>query len=82
MTSGCTRVPGVPVSYADNIDFGLIGCRRTVPSLQRLLDYLDTNLVALETGLRPASKSVKQSLSAGRLHTYALAYNANALPLS
>lgn len=28
------------VSRHDYIDFGLIGCRKTLPSLQRLLDYL------------------------------------------
>lgn len=42
-------------SYCDQIEFGLIGCRRTLPSLQRLLDYLDDGLAELEqaTGLRP-----------------------------
>jgi WS/DGAT/MGAT family acyltransferase len=36
-------------SYAGNMDFGLIGCRRTVPHLQRLLDYLDDSLADLES---------------------------------
>lgn len=35
-------------SYAENMDFGLTGCRRTVPHLQRLLTYLDDELLALE----------------------------------
>jgi diacylglycerol O-acyltransferase len=35
-------------SYADNMDFGLTGCRRSVPSLQRLLTHLDDELAALE----------------------------------
>jgi diacylglycerol O-acyltransferase len=35
-------------SYSDEIAFGLTGCRRTVPHLQRLLGYLDDELVALE----------------------------------
>lgn len=35
-------------SYAENMDFGLTGCRRTVPHLQRLLGHLDTELGALE----------------------------------
>jgi diacylglycerol O-acyltransferase / wax synthase len=35
-------------SYADDMDFGLTGCRRTVPHLQRLLTYLDAELSALE----------------------------------
>jgi diacylglycerol O-acyltransferase len=35
-------------SYVDQIAFGLTGCRRTVPHLQRLLTYLDDELAALE----------------------------------
>ena len=35
-------------SYADQMAFGLTGCRRTVPHLQRLLLHLDTELGALE----------------------------------
>lgn len=37
-------------SYAGNLDFGILGCRRTIPSMQRLLAYLEDELVALETG--------------------------------
>ena len=37
-------------SYKDQIEFGLIGCRRTLPSLQRMLDYLEDGLVELEQG--------------------------------
>ena len=35
-------------SYADDMDFGLTGCRRSVPHLQRLLTHLDDELGALE----------------------------------
>ena len=35
-------------SYDGHLDFGLTGCRRTVPHLQRLLTHLDTELGALE----------------------------------
>ncbi len=35
-------------SYADVMGFGLTGCRRTVPRLQRLLTHLDHELDALE----------------------------------
>jgi diacylglycerol O-acyltransferase / wax synthase len=35
-------------SYADELAFGLTGCRRTVPHLQYLLGYLDDELTALE----------------------------------
>ena len=36
------------VSNAGNLDFGLVGCRRSVPHLQRLLGHLDTALQDLE----------------------------------
>jgi diacylglycerol O-acyltransferase len=35
-------------SYADDMCFGLTGCRRSVPHLQRLLTHLDEELGALE----------------------------------
>lgn len=35
-------------SYDDKICFGITGCMRTVPSLQRLLTHLDDELTALE----------------------------------
>jgi len=38
-------------SYNDQVEFGLIGCRRTLPSLQRMLDYLEDGLVELERAL-------------------------------
>ena len=36
------------VSNAGNIDFGLVGCRRSVPHLQRLLGHLESSLKDLE----------------------------------
>ena len=33
---------------ADNLDFGLVGCRRSVPHLQRLLSHLEDSLADLE----------------------------------
>lgn len=36
------------VSNAGNLDFGLVGCRRSVPHLQRLLRHLNTALEDLE----------------------------------
>jgi diacylglycerol O-acyltransferase / wax synthase len=33
---------------ADNLDFGLVGCRRSVPHLQRLLGHLEDSLADLE----------------------------------
>lgn len=41
-------------SYCDQLEFGIIGCRRTLPSMQRLLDYFENGLKELEisAGLR------------------------------
>jgi diacylglycerol O-acyltransferase len=36
------------LSYADHLEFGLVGCRQAVPKLQRLLDYLEDSLQELE----------------------------------
>ncbi|MGH3634680.1 MAG: WS/DGAT/MGAT family O-acyltransferase, partial [Mycobacterium sp.] len=36
------------VNNADKLDFGLVGCRRSVPHLQRLLGHLETSLKDLE----------------------------------
>jgi hypothetical protein len=33
---------------AGNLDFGLVGCRRSVPHLQRLLGHLEDSLAELE----------------------------------
>ncbi|MCB1687179.1 MAG: wax ester/triacylglycerol synthase family O-acyltransferase [Halioglobus sp.] len=43
------------VSYARNLDFGIIACRRSLPEVQRMIDYLEDALVELEVvaGLRP-----------------------------
>ena len=36
------------VNNADNIDFGLVVCRRSLPHLQRLLGHLESSLKDLE----------------------------------
>lgn len=35
-------------SYVDSLDFGITACRRSVPSVQRLIDYLEDALAELE----------------------------------
>ena len=42
------------ISYDENVDFGIVACRRTMPQVQRLIDDLDASLVELEeaVGLR------------------------------
>jgi diacylglycerol O-acyltransferase len=36
------------VGYRGNLDFGIMACRRSLPHMQRLIDYLDESLVELE----------------------------------
>lgn len=36
------------ISYMDEMQFGLTACRRTLPSMQRLLDYLEQGIKELE----------------------------------
>jgi diacylglycerol O-acyltransferase len=44
------------VSYARSLDFGIVACRRSLPEVQRMIDYLEEALVELEevAGLRSA----------------------------
>ena len=37
------------VSYKDSLEFGVIGCRDTLPHIQRFLDYFEESLVELES---------------------------------
>ena len=42
------------VSNHENLDFGIVACRKSVPHVQRLIDYMEDSLVELEdaAGLR------------------------------
>jgi diacylglycerol O-acyltransferase len=46
------------VSYAKSLDFGIVACRRSLPEVQRMIDYLEEALVELEevAGLRTAGR--------------------------
>ena len=43
------------MSYNGQIDFGLTACRRSMPSMQRLLDYIEEALFDLENIVSPPS---------------------------
>lgn len=36
------------ISYCGSLDFGIVACRRAVPQVQRLIDYLEESLAELE----------------------------------
>lgn len=48
------------VSYDQNVDFGITACRRSMPQVQRLIEYMEQSLVELEqaTGLAPSKPTV------------------------
>jgi len=58
---------------ADNLDFGLVGCRRSVPSLQRILGHLEDSLAGLEqavgTGGSPPGRSRRRSAPSSKRST-------------
>ena len=35
-------------TYGPNVDFGIIACRRSLPQVQRMIDYMEDALVDLE----------------------------------
>ncbi len=45
------------VSNFENLDFGIVACRKSVPHVQRLIDYMEESLVELEdaAGLRTST---------------------------
>jgi diacylglycerol O-acyltransferase len=48
---------------ADNLDFGLVGCRRSVPSLQRILGHLEDSLAGLEQAVGTGTATRRKSAS-------------------
>lgn len=55
------------IRYLDKLEFGVVGCRRTLPNLPRLLEDMEQALLELEAavGLRPA---VVSQAPQGALH--------------
>ncbi|MDH4041845.1 MAG: wax ester/triacylglycerol synthase family O-acyltransferase [Gammaproteobacteria bacterium] len=51
------------VSNNENLDFGIVACRKSVPHLQRLIDYMEESLVELEdaAGLRRRRPAARKS---------------------
>jgi diacylglycerol O-acyltransferase len=54
------------VSYNNKLNFGIIGCRRSLPHLQRLIDFLEESLQELEdvAGLRDNQHRAKTAAKA------------------
>ena len=47
------------VTYDKNVDFGIIACRRSMPAMQRLIDYMEDSLQELEDAAGFAVKTPK-----------------------
>ncbi|MFT5573789.1 MAG: diacylglycerol O-acyltransferase [Cryomorphaceae bacterium] len=56
------------VSYDKNVDFGITACRRSMPQVQRLIDYMEEALVELEqaAGISTPKPAVKRKAAAKR----------------
>ena len=54
--------------YGDNLGFGYIACRRSVPALQRMLDYTQSSIQELEASLQlqDADRAVAKKKTAAR----------------
>ncbi|KZX59107.1 hypothetical protein A3709_16275 [Halioglobus sp. HI00S01] len=48
------------VTYDQNVDFGIIACRRSMPHVQRIIDYMEDALVELEEAAGLSSKAAKR----------------------
>lgn len=47
------------ISYDKNVDFGIVACRRTMPQVQRIIDYLEESLTELEEAIGLAKPRAK-----------------------
>ncbi|MEM1114625.1 MAG: wax ester/triacylglycerol synthase family O-acyltransferase [Pseudomonadota bacterium] len=56
------------VSYHDQLDFGIVACRRSLPNIQRSIDFLEEALQELEevAGLRTAAGSGRRGAARKR----------------
>jgi WS/DGAT/MGAT family acyltransferase len=53
-------------SYCDSVDFGLIACRRTVPDVSKVADYIEAEFPVLEAAVARAVAKPAAALPAAR----------------
>jgi diacylglycerol O-acyltransferase len=61
--------------YGDNLGFGYIACRRSVPGLQRMLDYTHNAINALEETLHLTATAAEKTVNAGSRRKRSLTRN-------
>jgi len=56
------------LSNADNLDFGIVACRHSVPQIQRLIDHMETALQELERagGITAQEKAATAAVTRGK----------------
>jgi diacylglycerol O-acyltransferase len=61
------------VSYNKSLDFGIVACRRSLPQIQRIIDYLEESLQELEVvvGLRSVPSKKKRAAAKKKAATAA-----------
>ncbi|MDX1496797.1 MAG: wax ester/triacylglycerol synthase family O-acyltransferase [Salinisphaeraceae bacterium] len=60
------------ISRHDNIDFGIIACRRSLPSVQRLLLHLEAAITELESALNLSYDPTQESDDCKAIHGYCI----------
>jgi hypothetical protein len=54
------------VTYDQQVDFGIIACRRSLPQIQRFIDYLEDALVELEDAVGISSQPLRNGKRSAR----------------
>ncbi len=57
------------VTYDQNVDFGIIACRRSIPQAQRVIDYMEGALQELEDAAGIKAKPARKRPAAKRKAT-------------
>jgi len=53
------------ISYHENLDFGVVACRRSLPQIQRIIDHLEESLQELEEVAGLAQPTAKKQSTSG-----------------
>jgi hypothetical protein len=61
-----TAINFTVVSNYKNLDFGITACRKSMPHVQRLIDYMEDSLVELEDAAGISSKGKAKAKAAAK----------------
>ena len=57
------------VTYDQQVDFGIMACRRSLPQVQRFIDYLEDSLVELEDAVGIRSQPARKAGAGAKVRT-------------